>query len=549
MKLYLVENVPNIAFEGNIVALTPEACYWLDKRGLKYSIIEDYSDKPPTEEYFSLFDKWVDKLRDVIETDVGVMSLYAFYWRYSVLDQLFTKCYMVNKLLDSLNPSEVVFVTSPIREPSFDYTMATRYPSYYSQIVPKICKERGIFIGIIRSEDLGQKQIVSSNWRSNKIMQNVVFNFKRFITIGSPEADGKLNIFVPKTVHLGVDFIVDALNRGHKVFGVRDKTYTIPDEKFIDVLRQRDLVTWFNDLFRCDVSEIILPRLRYFVGELCPSFLGYYEDLLSRFQQDKIDMVLMPHDTTPRESASLLAAKTLGIKRVCISHGDGIGYRSWDERELRNYDVIITATAERQRYYQDLAKELGLNTQSYVSPHRLALVLDINHRYKGGIVYLPTFFNGDSCGFHYQDAWYYKLQTAIIDRFVGYAFTWKGMPSADRLNNPIPCYIADKGLGNMKVATDSFAKHLKNVDRVICDLPSTGFYEAVASGVPAMALWSRDMPFRKSALDYFGNLIKPFSNIEEAIAQIENFWCDFPERYQMKLDIGDEPLIDILERL
>jgi len=56
MKLYLVENVPNIAFEGNIVALTPEACYWLDKRGLKYSIIEDYSDKPPTEEYFSLFD-------------------------------------------------------------------------------------------------------------------------------------------------------------------------------------------------------------------------------------------------------------------------------------------------------------------------------------------------------------------------------------------------------------------------------------------------------------------------------------------------------------
>jgi hypothetical protein len=243
---------------------------------------------------------------------------------------------------------------------------------------------------------------------------------------------------------------------------------------------------------------------------------------------------------------------TLGIKRVCISHGDGIGFRSWDERELRNYNTIITSNTERQQYYQDLAKELGLNTQIYVSYHRLAHVFNINHRQKGKVIYLPTFFNGDSCGVQYQDGWYYKLQTAILTLFStykDYEFIWKEGIGADRLYNPIPDFVEDRGFSNIKVATDSFAKHLKYADRVICDLPSTGFYEAVVSGVPVMTLWRRDMPFRQSALDYFGNLIKPFSDIGEALMQIREFLADSPEKYQVKLDRGNESLIDVLERL
>lgn len=553
MRLYLIENNPYgvrasmVLGLGQIVALTPEACYHLDKIGVKYSIIEDYCSKPSTEEYLGLFNEWIDMLDAALGTDLKIAMFYAFYWRYRVLDQLFMKCHMVNKLFDALNPSEIVLVTQSKQELVFDYTMGARHPSYYSQIIPMICKKRGISIEIICSESSGQKQAVSSNWRSNKILQHLVFNFKRFITIGSPEADKKLNIFVPKTVHIGTDFIVEASNRGHVIYGTSQDT-----QKVTVVFSGNDITSWFNDLFRCDVSEIVSQRLNFFVSEICPLVLGYYDDLLAHFQICGIDMVLMPHDTTPRESAALLAAQQLGIKRVCVSHGDGIDYRSWDERELRSYDVIVTGTSERQRYYQDLAKELGLNTQIYVSPHRLASVHGVNRRHKGKIVYLPTFFNGDSCGLQYQDGWYYKLQTAILTIFStykDYEFIWKEGIGADRLYNPIPDFIEDKGFSNIKVATDSFAKHLKYADRVICDLPSTGFYEAVVSGVPVMTLWRRDMPFRQSALDYFGNLIKPFSNIEEAVAQIENFLCDFPERYQMKLDIGDELLVDILERL
>ena len=48
MKTYLVEEYsPDINFDKDsaIVALTPEACYQLNKAGIKYSIIEDYYDE------------------------------------------------------------------------------------------------------------------------------------------------------------------------------------------------------------------------------------------------------------------------------------------------------------------------------------------------------------------------------------------------------------------------------------------------------------------------------------------------------------------------
>jgi hypothetical protein len=545
MRLYLLEKALfDINIDGNVIALTPEACYQLDKQGIKYSIIEDYCEKPPIEEYIVLFNKWIDRLDAVLGTGLQLANLYAFYWRYRVLEQLFMKCHMVNSLFDSLHPSEVVFITQSNREPLFDSMMATPYPSYYSQIVPKICKERNISLEVIYSEGIQREIGASFSLRSNKTVQNLFFTFKRFTAIGRLKADRKLNIFMPKTVHIGTDFIVKASNRGHMIYGTNQDTQKVPV-----VFNGSDITSWFNDLFRCDVSEIVSQRLKFFVSEICPLVLGYYEDLLAHFKICGIDMILMPHDTTPRDSATLLAARELGIKRVCISHGDG-AYNSinWEQREVELYNSIIVSNFERKQYYEQLgAKEV------YVSPHRLLPALNLNKRHGRKIVYCSAFFGGDNRGFEnvHTDTRLYMLQREIVKYLSlqnGYSFVFKGLPQSDLVYNPIPDFIRDNNFRNITVSSKPLIKHLKNAARVICDNSSTGFYEAVAAGVPAMSLCHRSWTCRKSALDYFGNMIKQFDTIEEAIAEIDRFLNDNPENYLRKLDTGNRSIFDILEQ-
>lgn len=84
--------------------------------------------------------------------------------------------------------------------------------------------------------------------------------------------------------------------------------------------------------------------------------------------------------------------------------------------------------------------------------------------------------------------------------------------------------------------------------RVICDFPSTGFYESVVAGVPTMSLYHEAFIVRKSAVDYFGNLLKPFSEIPEAIRHIDKFLNSDPELYRTTSEIGDESVLHIFRK-
>jgi hypothetical protein len=129
---------------------------------------------------------------------------------------------------------------------------------------------------------------------------------------------------------------------------------------------------------------------------------------------------------------------------------------------------------------------------------------------------------------------------------------WKGLPPSGEvynIYNPIPDFIKDNRFSNIEVATNPFPQHLRSADRVICDFPSTGFYESVIAGVPTMSLYHKALIVRKSAVDYFGNLLKPFSDSREAIKHIEEFLNSKAELYRATVDVEDSHILDILEEV
>jgi hypothetical protein len=153
---------------------------------------------------------------------------------------------------------------------------------------------------------------------------------------------------------------------------------------------------------------------------------------------------------------------------------------------------------------------------------------------------------------HYPDNWYYKLQKALIEYFstkTEYTFVWKGLPQSDVIYNPIPDFIKDNNFNNIDIATNLFVEHLLSADRVICDYPSAGFYEAVIAGVPTMSLYHQAFKVRRSAVEYFRNLLTLYSTIPEAIKHIDEFLNSDPALYKTTIEMGDESLLHILEKV
>jgi hypothetical protein len=90
-------------------------------------------------------------------------------------------------------------------------------------------------------------------------------------------------------------------------------------------------------------------------------------------------------------------------------------------------------------------------------------------------------------------------------------------------------------------------EYLLSANRVICDYPSTGFYESVTAGVPTVCLYHEALKVRKSGVDYFGNLMKPFSKFPKAINIIDEFLSNAPNLYIKTMETGDESVLNILK--
>lgn len=621
MKTYLVEAWnPDIEFDENslIVALTPEVCYQLDKAGIKYSIIEDYYDEVELtaleDEYHKSQLRWIKSLDEFLQNNITVLkeldlrlaTIYYYYLKTMVLDPLYIRCYALNKLFEMIKPSSVVFISYQSKETPLDFRLLYGGKSY-SQVIPILCDENSISLkAVFLKEDRSIREVepVSAGGDIITRLRRTLGKFETVrkiysayeyfsqwpILVKRPDK-GRLKILMLKLGYGGVDFAKDALGNGHSIYqlsgdfilkysslGVRrhlnlkakyeGKVAGLNNniwESTANLLEGNDLIKWINERCQADVSEIVLPRLKYFIAKVCPEILGYFKVFTEFYKNEKIDFVFTPVEVSVTEFAAIAAASHGShTKSVCICHGDDIfDNKFWHITELSHFKIHIVSKKELEEYFRYQCQANNIPTELYNSSSNRLLNVKrtgyLREKKKGGIkkriIYLPTMLMGDNKrldGATYPDTWYYKFQKSLIEYFStksGYTFVWKGLPTSDTIYNPIPNFIRDNSFSNIEIATNPFVEHLLSADRVICDNPSTGFYESVIAGVPTISLYHEAFKVRKSAVEYFGNLLKLYSDIPEAIKQIDEFLDSDPELYKTTIEMGNESILHILEKV
>ncbi len=547
-------------------------------------------------------------IKELKELNLKLATIYKWYLKRMILDPLYFRCYTLNRLFEAIKPSEVAYISHKPDEPHLNYRFEHYGRSYYSQVIPILCSKNNIpLASVFLGEDSkAVKQVKSAHSGKNliaglkgtlyksEIIRRMLFIYKylnKWLFTKRAKRQ-KLNIFMLQSLsdQIGRDFIIDALRNGHNIYQLSDdfiiKYSCLGARRYLDLkaecdkvtdsnngiweytanlLDGHDLIKWANEKCQLDVSEIVLPRLRHFISKVCPEIIGYFKVFTEFYEKDEINILFTPAISPLSEYAALAAACShQHVKTVCLFHGDSICLgKTWCIIELQNFNIHISSNIEAKEYFKHLGSEINSPAKLYSSPHRLLHIRKIGYLRgkrrsnirKNRIIYLTTFMFWDTRkmdGIDYPDTWYYEFQKSLIEYFSTkreYTFVWKGLPTTDKIYNPIPNFIMDNNFSNIEVASNPFTEHLLSADRVICDYPSTGFYESIVVGVPTMSLYHKATIVRKSAVDYFGNLLKLYSDIPEAVKHIDEFLNSDPELYKRAIDVEDNSILDIFEEV
>ena len=603
MKLYILEAFDsNMQFDdGIIVALTPEVCYHLDNRGIDYSIIEDHYNEHELfedrhaflqnqDDWFRDFDIFLRNDIDILYTyGLNLASIYSIHLKNTVDTIIFKSC-ILHTLFNKFNPSSVVFVTFHPNEKVLKDDLGYHDKSAYAHLIPLICEK----YSINSFEHFGCSAQNINNVAHNigdkisKVRKYIPSIWEMFASVlRLKKQNNVLKILQLNIAYNGFSIIKDAFVKGHnaylfidnKIFKFHRFGFRIFDIKnnndhsenaFHDwnqtaqLLETHELIKWINEKCYLDVSNIVLPNLKYFVSNICPDLLQYYETFVSFYEAESIDVVLSPYMQSTIELAAIAAAnKCKYTKTICIEHGDDVFTEIfWRKKELIDFDILIVSNEENKQYLESMCKKYDFRTEIYNISERIKTMIKLGESRQVGkfvgnnneIIYLPIFLTWDplriDTNIHVSPTKYYKFQKALLEYFSekkDYTFIWKGLSQSEPIYNPIPDLIIDKNITNVRVETKPFKKYLPYANKVICDYPSTGMYESIIAGVPTICLCSDKLNVRKTGIELFENVIKFYHNVDEAIGYIDEFVSTDSEKYTAHLETSDNNLIDIIE--
>ncbi|MBA7574962.1 hypothetical protein ES708_16778 [subsurface metagenome] len=617
MKYYLIETYsPNLKFECGdiIVALTPLASYELDKAGVKYSILEDYYDKAKflkeEEDYFNDQIDWFNKFDHFLfsiypeakSKNLKLATTY-YYGIKRMVDPLITSCKIIDFFINIVKPNVIIYVSSSWEE---ELINVNQFPllflggqSLFSRIMPLFCEKYDIdFLRIILKEKicqdvvcLGYKNIprrIKSSLKSNKRVRSLwhyyrTFNINDILLKFSKDLKYNL-LFLKITGYNVIDIYKEVQKEGYGVFYKQDNKIiknilypkvvmnVCPDiisiskqdtTDYIKNIYKHKIISWINDYCNIDITNIIMPRLKYFVNEWCPQIIFLIDKYINFYNENQIDLVITPHMVLIDEFAAIIATRySENTKSVCLQHGDEVfAFKYWDFIEYPSYDIYFAANYERELYVKHIVKLKSSSTKVFQYSNRYKILPKINKLKNSGgnkisqktVVFVPAIYTWDTKRWSgiIPDAWYFKWHKKLINYFSSrkdFNFIWKGIPGSNHIYDPIPNLIDDRGYKNIRYATEPFVKWIGRADLVLLDFPSTALYEAAVSGVPVMSLSFHPLNFiRESALKLFGNSLEPINSFDEGIAKIDNFLNSNPDEFIVSIPYSKTSIVDTIK--
>jgi hypothetical protein len=585
------------------VALTPEACFELDRQGVEYRLATDFGLDAKVAALEPLHWQeqlgWIDALDGVVAAHVpvterwcfGAATLYGYHLK-TFVDPVRIRALELDSMLDSCDRvllHRMAEAHLPVsQQPSLQETSVT------SLVLPLVAAARGIaceervYEGARPLEMAlplsSPDQHVGPRTRLKAPLRRGRRAWRRARSAHTRLRTKRLTLLFADFGYDLTHLMTRAREHGHRCLRVVGDTVVEESPRLIEVGRlpveganagwasaaeavaspDHPLWKWPNGwLAGVPLADVCRPRIIFWLSEVMPRIAARAVALESLLRSENVDFVLGANIA----NADVVAAAAVTAppaQSVLIDHGHRAhASELFDLILLRHVDHNFCWTSEFARYmesrrtlYDFPTAEIHVGSYQWraTATSRSGQPPQPLPEGRPVVVYALGATGGDRRylnGPWFTDGWYYGLCRAIVDILAQHPEVFsvvKLFPGNGPVRNPIDLYVDDLGLDHVVSSRAPLREWIPWADRIVFDYPSTGLYEAAAAGVTYLALLYGHHRHRPTAVERLGLAAVPFTEPAEAARAVEAF-VTVPTASAPRFTPEGEDILTTLERI
>ena len=545
----------------------------MGKQSITFSIPEDYF---PLENlnslessYKKIFKEWIDYFDGVIfkhfdyldSLKVRAARLYGSYLKL-LIDPFVAKIFLLRAIFEKENPEKVVFVSYDSKEQPGNFQLIVKRCSVISLLIPLFCRRY--------DAELNSELITPHEAENSRKMLAIKSTLKSKIKGGLLNLYTLFNNLSPKRINTSAvcflsrgwtnELIDMACNHNYRILYRKNEPLlnTYYEEKILKTDLDYGLDV-FDKFAGFEFTYLLREHMHYLTDVICPALQNAIRHYRDYFEKKNVKYVIASNNSQFDQFSIMAAAYSdISVVAVLMTHGYSIFDcpMHWLLTE-HACNLYLTFSDELKDYFSNVVfrdERTAVETSSlWLSRYAKKDVLR-NKRRKRNVLYIPTMFMEEKVrldGATYTGTWYFRHQEKLLRYFLyerDYQFIWKSLKTGEKVWDSAEYLKNDMAEDNVLFTGGRLTTFFQLADFAILDYPSTPFLETVMAGIPTLALYHKSLSVRDSALEFWGDITKPFATTEHAIEMIRSFLRDDPEKYLKEIPINDNDPFEILER-
>ena len=543
-------------------------------------------------DWFDTFDDYIAKLyHDAARMEIKLASLYYYWIKYAV-DNIILTSKVLKKFIAATHPQKVFILCKKAASDKLEHILSFRnMESTYSLLINIACTSEGIEferLTLAQQNESGHKNnlnrfqplipVLKEKFRNTRSFYYNYTNLRQPL-LGSFQ-EKKVRIFLLQTSYFMLDFCREAKKAGFEFYVLEGsqiiqyeafrrkiildidqdfKSEITTDETYYKTSAKADIEKinqWVNAQCGFDVNSVLESRFTKFSEDICSEILALIPGFLDFYRDHNIDYVATPSIWSVEDHAAIAAVrKAPKTKGVGFNHGiDAFEAKSRFFKVTRQFDFLFVSSQEEAEHERMLVKEFNQtcpvvhaakyfrNKYSHAPAYKKRGNKNID-RGKPLVVFVPVMCVPwpqrpveltQPFPMEYME-WHKALAEFMASR-PDFHFIWKGLYQPNQTFDYMAEYIEKRNFSNITFQSGKLNRWLLVAQKVICDSPSTAFFEAIFSKVPVLSLYRpRDQRLRNNATNAYGRSLAPYSSIDEGLAQVAEFLCVAPDDYRVSI--------------
>lgn len=454
LKYYMVEEYSDLAGSDacNIVALSPQAAFSLDAKGLPYTMLDDYycekDLRSDEDKYFLMQLEWIDKLDNIIRNnlefcrihDIGLLRrIFYLPFKY-IVDHTIIETRIIRSFIEKKKPEEIVYIydSRKRKNPVNLYQWIDKGTNFYKEILSMMASKYGFSVSAVDLANESVKDDAAPLKKNNtrkvyllikhiakSIYLAVKHNKLTPLFAGKKYAKDKLNVLF---LHSGCepqDFLIkDFLRKGAGIF-VKENSDIFFENKFFRTkvlnLGRTDrgkesvskigaeiktampalytkgrLLDWVSEQCSLDITPVLKPFMEHLFLDMAVAAIIESEKIADFCKDNKIDFVIARAGTDSDPVSGLMASNCVkDIKSVCFQHGCyALDFKMLHITEAGMFDIYFASDDLSEKYFKEESPAYIKNRcVVFQEPHALRRIKRrdrVKSNNTGKVLYIPA---------------------------------------------------------------------------------------------------------------------------------------------------------------